>query len=55
VRQVGGLAFLFAVGSPQSKEGDQRREEKLDWLMRKLDEREGERVLAELELKYPEK
>src|ERR1044072_8589377 len=37
VWQVGGLIFLFAVGSPQSKEGDERQEEKLDWIMRRLD------------------
>src|SRR5262245_41965277 len=26
--QVAGLAYLFYVGSPQSKEGDERKEEK---------------------------
>ena len=28
--QVAGLAFLLHIGSPQSKEGDERQEEKLD-------------------------
>jgi len=31
--QVGGLAVLLYVGSPQSKEGQERIEEKLDYLM----------------------
>jgi hypothetical protein len=33
--QVGGLAFFFFVGSPQSKEGDDRREAKLDIILSK--------------------
>ena len=28
--QIGGLAFLFYVGSPQSKEGDDHMEAKID-------------------------
>src|SRR5690349_19897459 len=28
--QVAGLSFLFYVGSPQSREGDDRKEEKID-------------------------
>jgi SNF family Na+-dependent transporter len=35
--QVAGLAFLWYVGSPQSKEGDDRKEEKLDYIIRKMD------------------
>src|SRR6186997_3528120 len=31
--QVAGLAFLFYVGSPQSKEGDERLEAKVDFLL----------------------
>ena len=51
--QVAGLMFLFAVGSPASREGDDRKEEKLDWIMRQLDaERAGHRI-SELEEKYP--
>jgi hypothetical protein len=53
VWQVGGLMFLFAVGSPQSKEGDDRKEEKLDWIMRRLDAEHAERRINELEEKYP--
>ena len=51
--QVAGLMFLFAVGSPQSKEGDERQEEKLDWIMRQLDAAQAGRRIAELEEKYP--
>jgi hypothetical protein len=32
--QVGGLALLLYVGSPQSKEGDSRREKKLEAILR---------------------
>jgi hypothetical protein len=35
--QVAGLAFLLYIGSPQSKEGDDRKEEKLDYIVEKLD------------------
>jgi hypothetical protein len=52
VWQVGGLMFLFAVGSPQSKEGDDRKEEKLDWIMRQLDRETGNQRIAELDDKY---
>src|SRR5215211_7469485 len=35
--QVAGLALLWYTGSPQSKEGDERKEEKLDYIIKKLD------------------
>lgn len=35
--QVAGLAFLLYVGSPQSKESDDRKEAKLDYLLKKID------------------
>jgi hypothetical protein len=53
--QVAGLRLLLCVGSPQSKEGDDRREEKLDALLRKLDPASAETLLRELEQKYPKK
>jgi hypothetical protein len=43
------------VGSPQSKEGDSRKEEMLDFLIRKLDPDNGEHLLKEWENKYPKK
>jgi hypothetical protein len=51
--QVAGLAFLFYVGSPQSKEGDERKEAKLDYLIKKLDPEGGEEVLRRLEGRFP--
>lgn len=51
--QVAGLMFLFAVGSPQSKEGDERREEKLDWIMRNLGGEPGATRVRELDEKFP--
>src|SRR5688572_13514002 len=51
--QVGGLAFFLFIGSPQSKEEDDRLEEKLDAILRKLDPTNAERVITELDRKYP--
>ena len=51
--QVGGLAILFYVGSPQSKEGDDRKEEKLDAVLRAVDPAHGERVIEALDRKHP--
>lgn len=50
--QVGGLAFLLFVGSPQSKEGSDRMEAKLDEIIRKLDPERAERIIAELDDRY---
>ena len=47
--QVGGLAILLYVGSPQSKEGTDRLEAKLDAILRKVDPDKGERLIAELD------
>jgi hypothetical protein len=50
--QVGGLALLLYVGSPQSKEGNDRLEAKVDELLRRIDPVEGESVIAELDEAY---
>lgn len=50
--QVGGLAFLLYIGSPQSKEGDDRKEEKLDQLLKAL-VKDGDAVIKQLDRKYP--
>ena len=50
--QVGGLAILLYVGSPQSKEGDDRMEAKIDEILRKLDPQNGERIIQELDKEY---
>jgi hypothetical protein len=53
--QIAGLAFLWYVGSPQSKEGDERKEEKLDYIIRKIDPENYTRLMEEWEDKYPKK
>lgn len=51
--QVAGLAFLLHVGSPQSKEGDERKEEKLDRILQVLDPQHAAHIIAELGQRYP--
>jgi hypothetical protein len=51
--QVAGLAYLLYVGSPQSREGDKRKEEKLDAILKKVDPDNAPKILAELEERYP--
>ena len=53
--QVVGLSFLFYVGSPSSKEGDDRKEEKLDFIIHKLDPDNYNRLMKEWDKKYPKK
>jgi hypothetical protein len=51
--QVAGLAFLFYIGSPQSKEGDERKEEKIDLIIKLMDKEKGETEIKRLDTKYP--
>jgi hypothetical protein len=51
--QVAGLAFLLHVGSPQSKEGDDRKEEKIDEILRAVNPKKGEEIIGTLDTKYP--
>jgi hypothetical protein len=53
--QVAGLAYLLYVGSPQSKEGDDRKEAKLDAILRIVDTRRGAEIIAELDRRYARK
>ena len=53
--QVVGLTILLYVGSPQSKESEDRTEEMLKEIMRKVDPQGAEATLAELDRKYPAK
>jgi hypothetical protein len=50
--QVGGLALLLHLGSPQSKEGSDRVEEKIDAILRPIDPEAGDRVIAELDRRF---
>jgi hypothetical protein len=53
--QVAGLAFLLHVGSPQSKEGDDRKEEKIDEILRLMDPANGAETISRLDRKYSRK
>jgi hypothetical protein len=53
--QVAGLSFLFYVGSPQSKEGDERKEEKLNHILRAAYGDQADMLIAQLDKKYPSK
>jgi hypothetical protein len=53
--QVAGLSYLLYVGSPQSKEGEERKEEKLDLILKKIDPTHAAKELAHLNRKYPKK
>ena len=50
--QVGGLTMLLCVGSPQSKEAEDRLETKLDLVLRKLDPDNAERIIADLDRRF---
>jgi hypothetical protein len=50
--QVGGLALLLYVGSPQSKEGDDRMEAKLDEILRRIDPANGEQAIRRIDEDY---
>jgi hypothetical protein len=51
--QVAGLAFLLYVGSPQSKEGDERKEEKLDSILRAVCGNKAQELIRDLDERYP--
>lgn len=51
--QVAGLSFLLYIGSPASKEGDERKEEKLDFIISKLDPENYKKLIKEWDQKYP--
>lgn len=53
--QVGGLSFLLYVGSPQSKEAEQRREKKLDAILQKIEPEKALEIIETLKKEYPEK
>ena len=51
--QVVGLTILLYIGSPQSKESEDRTEEMLKEILRKVDPKGAEAILAEIDRKYP--
>jgi hypothetical protein len=50
--QVVGLALLLYVGSPQSKEGNDRMEAKIDALLHKVDPGNADRIIANIDDAY---
>jgi hypothetical protein len=50
--QVAGLALLLHVGSPQSKEGDDRMEAKLDAILRRVEPDKAETIIGEIDRIY---
>lgn len=51
--QVVGLTILLYIGSPQSKESEDRSEAMLEEIIRKVDPKNGDKFLRELERKHP--
>ena len=50
--QVGGLSLLLYVGSPQSRESEDRLEAKLDAILKAVSPREAEVLIEELDRKF---
>ncbi|HEU4445550.1 MAG TPA: DUF6766 family protein [Nitrososphaeraceae archaeon] len=55
VWQVVALTYLWYIGSPQSKEEEERNQEMLEWIMKNIDRQKAEAFMQELEQKYPKK
>jgi hypothetical protein len=53
--QVAGLSILWYVGSPQSREEHDRTEEKIDFIIKKLEPDNAKKLLEEWDRKYPKK
>ncbi|HEY7081518.1 MAG TPA: DUF6766 family protein [Nitrososphaeraceae archaeon] len=53
--QVAGLTFLWYVGSPQSKEEEERNDEMLRWIIKRLDPESAQKFISEIDEKYPKK
>jgi hypothetical protein len=47
-----GWAWLLYIGSPQSKEGDERKEAKLDAILRGLDPEDADELIARLDREF---
>lgn len=50
--QVAGLALLLHVGSPQSKEGDDRMEAKIDAILMAVDPKGGDAAIKKIDDSY---
>ena len=50
--QVAGLAMLLHLGSPQSKEGDDRMEAKIDAILLAVEPKKGDKLLKQIDDAY---
>lgn len=50
--QVAGLAALLYVGSPQSAEGDERQEAKLDAILKAVQPDDADTLIAEIDRRF---
>jgi hypothetical protein len=50
--QVGGLALLLYVGSPQSKESDDRHEAKLDAILKQVARKDADKLIREIDQSF---
>jgi hypothetical protein len=55
IRRVGGPSFLWYIRSPSSKEVDERKEELIKGILRKVNSKDAEKIIGNLEKKYPKK
>ena len=53
--KVAGLTYLWYIGSPQSKEEEERNQEMLQWIMKRLEPSKAEEFIKEMDKKYPKK
>lgn len=51
--QVMGLTYFLYIGSPQSKEEDDRLEDKIDAILKRIDPANADQLIATLDRKYP--
>ena len=51
--QVVGLTLLLYVGSPQSRDSEERSEAKLDAILKKVDPQGAVEILKEIDSKFP--
>lgn len=51
--QVAALAFLYYAGSPASRGDDERMEAKLDALLRRLDPEAAQKLIEDLDRRFP--
>jgi hypothetical protein len=51
--QVCGLAFFLFVGSPQSKEEDDRMEEKIDQILKAVKPDEADKLIQQIDKRFP--